>query len=312
MQLRNRVVPHTVVVRKKYTYRKNKENAPSPDQAPPPPPAPHETMEAKAIGQTGILAQLMDDLAWTAECVDVLMNEDDNNEQRIKTQETSLFQMRAELKECAETIERLSSENKTLSGRLETADASLVHMRTELKDSLQTMSKYMDMVRVCADGALADICYLTAYNMYQCIGIDARRFHENKQFNEDAKTAFLLSTINKKKIMAHPDKHLQNTKQASDVFDHLNYLQSVLGDTEKRTRYNLLLAQFWVHERTGNRYVRTYIPHGGVYNTDRTIMNQYLDQRINIYIPTPSYLRSREQLPAYEPGIYIDIESPFM
>lgn len=324
MKLRNRVIPITTVIHHKHVHRRRTHDtkkiipAPTPDPKPNPTPIPpleiadlahanraeeikipsSQFMNSKGTDHFALISRLENELTFAVDCIEVLVADADRAEKEIA-------QLNDEKKALAENLEA----EKARANNLETQNG---RMREDLKTNLQIMNKYADMMRVCAEGSLANICYLTAYNMYQCIGIDARRFYENQQVTEAEKTVFLISTITKKKLMAHPDKHLQNTKQAADMFDHLNYLQSVLGDTERRARYNLLLAQFWAYERTGNHYVRTYIPHGGVYNTDRTIMNQYLDRRINIYIPTPSYLRSREQLPEYEPGIYINIDSPFM
>jgi hypothetical protein len=173
-----------------------------------------------------------------------------------------------------------------------------------LQHSKQKIRQLMPIIKVAPTAPLNTVMYMAAFNFYHCILLPMNdpafqvKITGNKE-NDARISESIKSFIREKRIKVHPDKNIDNSAEARSLFQHLEYIEGVLCNVRRRARYNQLLAQY-VTQRSadGTMFAPwTYIPHGGVLNTDIACMNNFLDGRTNRYAPAWCYIRGSDQLP---------------
>jgi hypothetical protein len=124
---------------------------------------------------------------------------------------------------------------------------------------------------------------------------------------DDAMSEGYWRRITQIMVRESPDKvHDPSRKEwATRRFQHLEYLRSVLGDTERRRRYNMLLCHrhVFVHEEKWGVPPRKWLypRHGGIENTDTAALDEFLDGIANSYMPKDCYVCGYERLPQPAP-----------
>jgi hypothetical protein len=173
-----------------------------------------------------------------------------------------------------------------------------------LERSKQKIRQLMPIIKVAPTAPLNTVMYMAAFNFYHCILLPMNdpafqvKITGNKEKDERISDA-IKSFIRDKRIKVHPDKNIDNAVEARSLFQHLEYIEDVLCNVRRRARYNQLLAQYVTQRDAGGTSYApwTYIPHGGVFNTDIARMNDFLDGRTNRYAPAWCYMRGGDQLP---------------
>ena len=175
-----------------------------------------------------------------------------------------------------------------------------------LERNKQKIRQLLPIVKVAPAAPLNTVMYMAAFNFYHCILLPMNnpafpvKITGNAETDNKVSDA-IKSYIRDKRLKAHPDKNLDNPKEAHVLFEHLVYIEKVLCNTKSRARYNQLLAQLVIRHRGAEVVFDpwTYVPHGGVYNTDISRMEEYLDGRCRTYAPSWNHVRGADQLPSY-------------
>ena len=173
-----------------------------------------------------------------------------------------------------------------------------------LQSSKQKIRQLMPIIKVAPTAPLNTVMYMAAFNFYHCILLPMNdpafqvKITGNKE-NDARISESIKSFIREKRIKVHPDKNIDNAAEARSLFQHLEYIEGVLCNVRRRARYNQLLAQYVTkRDAAGTSYAPwTYVPHGGVLNTDIACMDNFLDRRTHRYSPAWCYIRGADQLP---------------